>query len=297
MELQTLIFRRLTQDKPLAELLATYGDRPAVFYQRAASSDNPKWGEVQYPRIDYVVDLQDNPARNTSGQLTINVWCDTQYGAEPEEVEQRLRGILHSAFVNADDGTYCLGWNHSDAFEAGTEGEDTVHTIGITAAFDLIACPCNYTMYPDPIKAINKWTKSVLPDAIVIGEDKIGEWTMPTKGKPVVYWRLTAQDINRRHYTHTWLNINIEGHVHAKSAEDRLYNLVRLNTAQAVTGHVPMEDGSPLFINAFNVQPNLNYISVGQIRASGNFGVLQPESHYHNKYTGDPLNHANKATR
>lgn len=296
MDLQSLIFKRLVQDEPLSEMLAKYDERSAVFYQRAPSADNPKWGEVQYPRLDYIVDMQENPARNTSGQLTVNIWCDTQYGAEPEEIELRLRDILHSAFVNADDGTYCLGWNHSDAFEA--EGqEDTVHTIGITAVFDLIACPCNYTMYPDPIKAMNQWSKFVLPDAIVIGEDEIEEWVIPTKGRPVVYWRLTSQDINRRHYTHTWLNINIEGHVHAKSAEDRLYNLVRLNTAQSLAGHIPMEDGSPLFLNAFNIQPNLNYIIVGQIRASGNFGVLQPGSHFTNKWTHSLLNNANKSIK
>lgn len=293
MELQALIFNRLTGDEKLAELLATYDERPAVFYQRAAPPDNPGWGDTQYPRIDYTVDTQENPARNTSGVLSVDVWCDVEFGAEPEDIEVRLRELLHSAFVQADDGVYCLGWNRSEAFE-GSGQEQTVHTVGITLIFDLIACPCNYTMYPDPIKAMNLWTKGILPDAVVIGEDEIDGWLVPTREKPVVYWRLTSQDINRRHFTHTWLNITLEGHVYARSAADRLYNLVRLNTAQALTGHVPMEDTSPLFLNSFQCQPNLNYIATGQIRATGNFGVLQPKAHFSNRATGEPLNNPNR---
>lgn len=292
MELYAMIFRRLTEDEALGELLARFDGRPAIFYQRAEAPDNPKWGAEQYPRVDYIVDKQENPARNTSGVLTMNVWCDTEYGAEPEDVEIKLRDLLHATFVQADDGVYCFGWNRSDAFEAKDQDSQTVHTVGVTITFDLIACPCHYTMCPDPIKAMNLWTKTVLPGAIVIGEDNIDGWLVPTRDKPVVYWRLAAQNIKRRHFTHTWLDVTIEGHVYARDAADRLYNLVKLNTAQALAGHVPMEDTSPLFLKDFLCQPHLNYLMTGQIRAIGNFGILQPPSHLVNRATGEMLQHA-----
>ena len=57
MELYKMIFQRLVNDDTLEELLASYNDRPAVFYQHPATSDDPEWGKVQYPRIDYIVDI------------------------------------------------------------------------------------------------------------------------------------------------------------------------------------------------------------------------------------------------
>ena len=290
-----MLYQRLVGDTQLGELLATFGEKPAVFYQHAPAPDNSKWGEKspRYPRIDYIVDFQENPARNTSGVLTMNVWCDTEYGAEPETIEAKLRDLLHAAFAQTDDGVFCLGWARSDAFEAKSDDSKTVHTIGVTVIFDLIACPCIYTIYPDPIKAMNDWTKTVLPDAVVIGKDTIDGWLIPTRNQPVVYWRLAAQNIQRRHFTHTWLNITMEGHVYARNADDRLYNLIKLNTAQALAGHVPMEDTSPLFLKDFQCQPHLNYLITGQIRAFGYFGILQPESHLSNKGTGKKLVHIN----
>lgn len=310
MDLQSLIFQRLTTDETLGSLIAAYDNRPAVFYQRAPAPDNPKWGKCQYPRVDFIVDTQENPARNTSGTLTVNVWCDLEIGAEPEEVEMQLRDLLHCAFVSTDDNTYCIGWGRSDAFEQrGTDG--TVQTTGVTLLFDLIACPVNYTIYPDPIKAMNTWTKDVLPQATVIGIDGIDGWLIPTKEKPVIYWRLSTQDIAQRYYTHTWLSITMEGHVYARDAASRLENLAKLNTAQALAGHVPMEDTSPLFLRSFNCKPSSNYIQTGQITASGWFGVIQPQRHFSNKpsrpspdpeypvqpFEGTdtyPLNHANR---
>ena len=276
MELYQMIYQRLLTDETLGELLAKFNGKPAVFYQRPASADDKHWGEVQYPRIDYIVDLQENPSRNTSGVLTMNVWCDTEYGVEPEYIERRLRQLLHTAFAQADDYAYCLAWLRSDAFEIKNKADESVRTYGVTVLFDLMACPSQYTMYPDPIKGMNLWTKQVLPGAIVIGEDDIDGWLIPTREKPVIYWRLVSQPKTRQHFTHTWLNITIEGHVYCGNAGDRLYSLIRLNTAYALIGHITLEDTSPLFLRDFSVQPQLNYITTGQIKASGTFGLLQP---------------------
>ncbi len=290
MELYQMIYRRLRDDEVLSELTAKYNGRAAIFYQHPATPENAMWeGKIQYPRIDYTIDLMENPARNTSGVLTINIWCDTQVGAEPEDIEARVRDLLHATFAQADDYPYCFAWVRSDAFEAKVEKEQMTRTIGITTIFDIMACPSQYTMYPDPIKAMNDWTKKVLPDAVVIGHDEISGWVTPTREKPVVYWRLASIGIQQRHFTHTWLNANIEGHVYAKTAADRLYNLVKLNTAQALAGHIPMEDTSPLFLKDYSCKPHLNYLSQGQIQAQGRFGILQPESHFENRATGSKL--------
>lgn len=293
MELYAMIYQRLVGSAALGGLLAKYKRRPAVFYGRAANADDPEWDGEQYPRLDYIVDMQENPARNTSGVLSVNVWCDTQKGAEPEDIEIRLRELLHATFAQADDYPYCFAWVRSDAFEIKNDADQTVRTIGVTVIFDVVAFPCQYTMYPDPIKAMNLWTKAVIPSATVIGEDIIDGWLSPTRENPIIYWRLAAQGVERKHFAYTWLNITLEGYVCAKDAADRLYNLSRLNTAQALAGHIPMEDTSPLFLKSFSVKPHLNYLSQGQIQAGGYFGLLQTQSHLQNKATGSALHRVN----
>ena len=131
-------------------------------------------------------------------------------------------------------------------------------------------------MHPDPIKAMNQWTKKVLPDAMVIGEDEITGWITPTRERPVIYWRLASQNVHQRKNVVTWLDVVLEGHVYARNAADRLHNIAKLNTAAALLGHVTIEDTSPLFLLGFTCKPHLNYLSQGQIQANGRFGILQP---------------------
>lgn len=270
-----MLYKRLTSSAALADKLATYGGLPAIHYQQPPPADDENWGDAQYPRIDYIVDMQENPARNASGVLAVSVWCDSDKGAAPEEIEPILRELLHSAFVQTDEYPFCFAWVRSEAFEVKNQEMQTARTIGMTVIFDVMACPCQYTMYPDPIKAMNQWTKTVLPNAVVLGEDKIDGWLLPTKEKPVVYWRLAAQGIQEQHYAYVWLNVSLEGHVYARTAADRLYNLVCINTKAALAGHIPMEDGSPLFFQNYSCRPQLDYLSQGQIQAGGRFGLLK----------------------
>jgi len=291
MDLYQRIYERLREDSQLQSLTATYDGGTAVFYQRPAPQSDSRWeSPIQYPRIDYILDMTENPERNTSGMLSINVWCDAQVGAEPEDIENRIRALLHAAFAQTDDTIYCFAWMRSDAFEVKQKDEETVRTIGVTVIFDVMECPTLSLLYPDPIKAMNEWTKTIIPDAIVLGIDSIDGWQEPTRENPVIFWRLSSQSLKSKHFTHTWLNITMEGHVCCTNAADRLHNLSMLNTAAALLGHIPMEDTSPLFPTEFLCRPNLNYLRTGQIHMAGNFGILQPESHFQNKATGEPLN-------
>ncbi len=291
MELYSMLYQRIVTDQTLGSLLAVYDNRPAVFYNNPAPADDPKWGSRQYPRIDYFVDMQENPARNSNGFLLLNIWCDASFGAEPEEVEQAVRNLLHATFVMTTDYPYCFAWQRSDSFDGKTEKEQGIHTIGITVIFDIMAFPDQTTLYPDPIKAMNDWSKKVIPNAVVIGRDSFTGWLVPTKQHPAIYWRLASQSIRQKHFTHVWLDIVIEGHVYAKSAADRLSNLALLNTAAALLDHVEMEDKSPLFLRNFTCKPHLDYVVTGQLHAEGTFGLLQPLSHLRGSgYTGEALN-------
>lgn len=290
MELQEMIYDRLRNDEDIESMTASFDGGAAVFYQMASPQDDARWeSAIQYPRIDYLLDMMDNPARNANGTLIINIWCDTQGSTEPEDIERRIKTLLHASFAQADDYPYCFSWNRSDAFEIKKQQEETVRIVGVTVSFDVIACPKQETTCPDPIKALNDWTKEVLPDAKVICRDEIEGWFTPTKETPAVYWRMTSEDIKEQHFAYTWLNMTAEGHVYAPTADDRLHTMALLKTAASLIGHIPMEDGSPLLQQNFESKPQLNYPKVGQLKFTGSFGILQPKSHLSNCGTGRVL--------
>lgn len=277
MTLQERIYQRLTQEDALTQLLASYKERPAVFYQVAPDSASQNWGNPQYPRMDFVLDTQENPSRNTSGLLMVTVWCDKQYGAMPEDIEPIVRDLLHACFTQADEGLFVFAWVRTDAFDVKPSAEHPEQmTTGVTVTFDVMALPCQYTLYPDPIKAVNLWTKALLPDALVIGEDEIDGWYKPTRERPAIYWRHVSQQKAVQMFAGTWLDVSLEGHVYNTTAPDRLQNLMKINTAAALVGHIPMEDNSPLFIMEYRCTPHMNYLSQGQVQLKGRFGLPQP---------------------
>ena len=293
-ELDKMLFTRFISDREITALTAVYNGRAAVFYQYAPAENNPKWAnaKVQYPRIDYNLDMMEDPARNTSGTLVINVWCDKSKGQEPEAIEARIRAMFHATFAQPDDGMpYCFVWQRTDAFEATLQSEQTAYAVGCTVIFDLMAFPSQYTTIPDPIQAVNAWTKTVLPNAIVIGEDTFNGWITPTQAQPIVYWRIMSQAVFKRTHVCAWFNAVLEGHVFAQGVSERTYVIRTINTAAALAHHITMEDRSPMFIMEFNINTNVNYLMTGQMQARTRYGILQ--GWYAKPQERPKLNHVN----
>ena len=289
MHLDAMVYERLITDPGLASLLTTHDGKPAVFYQQAPHSGHPGWANDQYPRIDFTINMQEDPARNSSGILTLHIWCDMSSESEPEAIEMRLRMLLHAVFARAEDYPYCIAWIRSDAWRIPNKDETTEETFGITLAFDLIAFPPQSTTSPDPVVAINEWTKSLMPEATVIGLDDFDGWLEPTKTTPVIYWRNVQHSIQQQKHVLTWLDVILEGHVFARSAPDRLAVLVRIETEAAMINHITMDDGSPMFINNIVMMQQMNYIRQGQLTARARYGILH--DWYRNPPEGPKLNH------
>lgn len=276
MQLDAMVYQRLRSDPDLASLLTTFDNSPAIFYQQAPHSGATGWhkNKKQYPRIDYTINMQEDPARNSSGILTIHVWCNITSDVEPETIEIRLRQLLHAMFARADDYPYCIAWVRSDAWQINSESNASYETFGITLTFDLIAFPSQITSSPDPVAAINLWTKGILPEATVIGLDDFDGWLEPTRTTPVIYWRNVQHNVFQQKHTMTWLDVALEGHVFARSAPDRLISLMKLETAAAMTNHIKMDDGSPMFISSIMMMQQMNYIRQGQLMARARYGVM-----------------------
>src|SRR5690606_35761196 len=156
--MEALIRKRLVEDPVIQSQLATFYGQPAVFQRQAPSDTDSGWDGPQYPRIDFVVDRQENPERKVQGVASFNIWALTTSQARPNDIERRIRELLDGAFFHPEgQDTTALRWSQSDMFEAGNDNE---LIIGITVLFDLLAFPLQTTFSPDPILALNEWAES-----------------------------------------------------------------------------------------------------------------------------------------
>ncbi len=274
--LEDLIYNRLTAWPTLSEKLARYSNATAVFYQNAPSDTAPGWkSKAQYPRIDYTVDMQANPERQSSGQAIFNIWSiDT--GTLPEEIEPDVRAALCGIFMAPDEEPpYCLAWQRSDSFEAANETERAKQIVGITMIFDVYAFPNQITSDPDPIMAMNHFIKEWEPAAKVIGHDALTPYYTAQEEAPAFYFRLASLETSTETNTVAWMNGVIAGHVFAPTAEARLRWLRYLVDTLALQGEVTMLDTSPMTIRKLTADAGLDPLSQGQIRVQMRFGILR----------------------
>ena len=286
MTLEDLIYSRLTKSADLQRALAVYGEAPAVFYITAPDDKASGWNErKQYPRIDYVVDLQRNPERKTSGVLTLNIIC-AEDGMPPEELEPTVRTLLCGVFLQPDNAPpFALAWARSDPFDQRTENDGLLS--GITVSFDVFAFPTQTTSDPDPILAMNHYIEQNVPEALVIGGSKAIEGEIiPTAESPAFYFRLEGMNLQRETNTVAWMDTGIACHIFANGEE--VAWLKAIVDALALAGEVIMLDDSPMFMKNLKADSTLDALSIGQLHITAHFGILRRPSYQH------PLLHANR---
>lgn len=281
MTLEDLIYARLTAAKPLKEKLTQFEKAPAVFYQMAPSDKEAGWkGKREYPRIAYVVDMQTNPERQTSGVLTLDIWCD-ETGIPPEELEPDIRAALCDVFLQPDEGPpFSLAWVSTNAFEERNQAKPNTLVVGATVTFDVFAFPTQITTDPDPILAINEFVKDWAPGAVVIGKDTIESFYTATTERPAFYFRLLNLQSSQETNTVAWMNGTIAGHIFA-APEGRLQWLKALTDALAIRGEVTMLDTSPMFLQTIKADSSADRLTTGQIRLYVRFGILRRPEYAH----------------
>lgn len=282
MTLEDLIYNRLIQRTELTEKLARFEDVPAIFYQSAPGDQAGGWNSKrQYPRLDFIVDLQANTERQTSGLMTLNIWCD-EAGMQPEEIEPEVQNALRDIFMQPEEQPpYCLRWARSDNFELKNSTTKGSHVIGITVLFDVLAFPNQETTDPDPVMAMNQFVREWEPDAAVIGADTLPDYFTAEAKKPAFYFRLSTLGLERETNTVAWMIASIAGHIFAPTAEIRLQWLKYLVDTLASRGEVTMMDTSPMFIRSIKADSAVDYLTTGQLLLNVRFGILRRPTYAH----------------
>ena len=274
------------QDSSITSELALYNDKAAIFYITAPHDQDCYWGEKHFPRIDYLIGWDYDPERKTEGTLSVNIWCLNNSKVMPEDLAQVIQNEMSSVFLTDDDGTiYCTLWRSFDSFE--TTGENEPKTIGVTVVFDIIAFPQQWTFAPDPIKGLNSWCKTTIPNAVVLGLDEKSGIFRPSDDAPVIYFRL-SQDLSRMQnsYAVATLSAQITGHVITPNTQKSTYWLKLLAEELAIQGEIVLENGTPMIITAMSFNTAGNPIKQGQLSINGEYRIMLHEPEF------PTLNHA-----
>ena len=107
MDLNQLLYRRLSQDNLLNGTLSKYADKPAIFNTEFPPDQQEGWnGKSQYPRISYVFNKQVDTKRSSSGQLTVALY-DIMDPLEVEKMEVAIRNCLQDVVMKPEGEALC----------------------------------------------------------------------------------------------------------------------------------------------------------------------------------------------
>lgn len=283
MTLEELIHKWFTSYEEVAGKLALYADAPAIFYQEAPADNQRGWGKKgQYPRIVYAIDMQANQERKSAGTMEVSLLCD-EAGVPPEMIEPAVKDCLKDLIINPENGSpYCFAWSRTDSFEIPSRerGSDT-RVIGMEIRFDILEYTSQETTDPDPVVALNRYIKEIMPEVFVLGLDKMDSFKVSNPETPVFYCRLEGAELNRVTNTVAWMDGRIAVHVLCAAADMRLKWVMALANNLSLAGEVVMLDKSPMRIKRLQVNNKVDYLKEGQLFVTVHYGLLRYKSKPH----------------
>lgn len=282
MTLDTALRARLRADANLAAILAVWNGLPAVFPSTAVPPDtDPGWAKdgqgqpVQYPRIAYLLDLQQTAAQILAGTLHLWLFARDGVGASLDDVEADVLASLSAGTVlySADQGLVTVAPQLRTPIV-----EPTTRVRGAHWTFSVLGAPTQTTYAPDPIASLNRACGVVLDSHIATAEDA---W-QPTDANPGLYWRLLSLQAapEDQWRTVTWYTLQAAGHVFAASpyARQNWARLVLDSLLLPNNRNIALEDGSPLRVQRLNLDLGANPFTQGQLRLEARFGLLASQA-------------------
>ena len=265
MTLEELIYKRFAGSEALANKLASFGGLPAVFSPEPPDRCQGGWGcGPQYPMAVYSFDLQANEERHSAGTLSVSLLCQNTDGVTPEAIEPLVRSCLRDVVLKPEGGTpYCFAWARTDAFTI--EDKKAGATIGSEVRFDILEYPSQETSDPDPVMAVNRSIKGMVPGGGVMGYDR----------RPVVYCRLVSVDKAQETNTVAWMDGKVAIHILCPDSVVRMKMAAAIANSMSLDGEVIMLDNSPMFIKRLQANYKSDYLKDGQVFVTGHYGLLR----------------------
>ena len=268
------IYDYLRMNQHIIPFVAMYAGRPAVFLHEAPADTDKNWEDgEQYGRVIFGMDFAGDPERAVTATLWVDVYTHKN-GPAPEEVAPIIMEVLDNRFFADDKEVIALSWVATNGFQE-TRNDKEIN--GATLTFDVLYFPMQQTIPPDPVVAINMWTKERLNSAIVIGIDDLPDsWT--PRENPTVYWRVSALKPGTLHpstYHVTWHDVDLYGHFMIDDTNTRLTVCKALIDELSAYDTVMLDDGSPMFVLRIAYTAAADAIKTGQIAVTASYGTLR----------------------
>ncbi|MGN0483688.1 MAG: hypothetical protein ACI4HI_09065, partial [Lachnospiraceae bacterium] len=281
MNLEELIYKRLSEYEDLTNHLATFSGVPAIFSPEAPADEQDGWnGKMQYPKIVYNMDMRANEERSSVGVLSVALFCQNTEDIVPENIEKKIRDSLLDVILEPEDGSpYCFTWTATEHFTVEQNKESMV--IGSELRFDILEYTSQETTDPDPIAAVNRYIKNMYPESIILWYDKMKEITEPTKEHPVIYCRLLSMEKAEETNTVAWMDGKIAVHILCPDRDTRVKMAASISNSVSLDGEIIMLDKSPMFIRSAQANYKTDYLKTGQIFITGHYGLIRykPKQH------------------
>lgn len=285
MKLEDLIKKRLLESPGLANVLARYGEKAAIFFGKIPAKEDGLWGQgAQYPRICFTYKMQVLPERKNAGTLCVYAVCSAGEEAVIDQIETQVYEQLTDVLLcPSQDSPYCFQWLKTDLSDGkrppGEPGDG--QTCVRNMWFDLIEYPDQETMDPDPVEAVNKYLKDTYPESVVIGASHLAEITEAAAQRPIFYCRLMSTETDRESNMAVWLNCKISIHLLCRS--DSVRRKMTIGTAKGLflKGELLLSDGSYLTIKQLQTDHEADYVTKGQLTITGNYGLLKDRAREH----------------
>lgn len=131
------------------------------------------------------------------------------------------------------------------------------------------------TYAPDPVAALQDWTKKAWPEA----HTDPATWS-PADVAPGIYWRMVRLVPVEMTAAINWMEAQISGHILAPSAAARLVWVRKVTEGIAKQRRFKMSDGGLLEPLRVVADSEADPMRRGQIQLTVRFGVLQPRAQH-----------------
>lgn len=271
--IETLIHKHLANCNFLQENLATFQEKPAIFYIEAANDTAPGWDNGKmFPRVDYYVDWTADHERGSSGTLIIECWCRKDGTIMPETFGLPLREHLKNTFFNDATEIYGVNWNDS-MFSDGAGNEPKVEAL--VMRFDIMAFPVQRFPVPDPVASLVDFVGAQSDNYSIVGKTALAEIFTPADDKPLIYVHLIdSRESRPPQYGARWLLAKINVHVFAGTVTGRMYASEMLERAFMLSHDFDLEGGSWMRTQSISCSMGADPLRTGQIQLQCEYGIM-----------------------
>ena len=284
MRFEEIVRDRLCSDEELVSMLTKYLKQPAVFFGDAPEDVAKGWAaKRQYPRVSFYYDTMANRERKSSGSLYVGVYCLSDSDYAPEDFAPIVKRLLKDVVMKPEGfSMIAMSWNSTSEFSmnrektSGSSGQlDKEQLVnGCELQFDILEYPDQTTTDPDPVEAMNRYLKRIIPEAAVLWYDRTEDLIVASEKRPILYTRYAGARRERETNTVVWMDGELILHLFCPE-HWRIRILQGICDRLAVDGEVPLLDGSPMFIRALAVRNTSDYMTEGQMQISTRYGLLR----------------------